>query len=88
MAKPKTCVITAGGTVACGTPVAPKKRIEARDRKSGRIAHSTGTCVCGHPFDWHVAGGHECICHEVGDASIPEDFFCPCEKYRKARAAK
>jgi hypothetical protein len=54
--------------------------IELRDDRGRYADANERLCKCGHSKGEHVAGGGDCIVHELED--VPR---CDCEKYRRAK---
>jgi hypothetical protein len=56
---------------------------QAREKTTGRYAFDgrfDRACVCGHTLGVHIAGGFECINHDVGDGKR-----CDCLRFREKR---
>lgn len=63
-----------------------------RDPETGQFAFDerwARKCVCGHTLGVHVAGGFDCIVHDVGrdDPDGEDKTFepCNCAKFRPSR---
>lgn len=57
-----------------------KITIEIRDERGRYADANERSCRCGHTKGAHVAGGGECVAHEI--SNVPR---CTCEKYRRAK---